>query len=173
MPVEMLTIRRVETARAENGKLLELRDEKATGLELRVSAGGTKSWSYGYTRQSDGKRRRVPIGPFPAVGLDKARKDATEMQKLVNGGGDPASERNGRREALTFQQMAERRLADDNKLKPRTKSLYREVLTRDVFPAVGGVAATDVSPQQIVSILDMIEARGSRRQADIVKVALG
>jgi hypothetical protein len=74
MGVEKLNARRVETARTENGTRLELRDTEALGLELRVTANGVKSWSFGYTRKSDGKRRRVQLGHYPAIGLDAARQ---------------------------------------------------------------------------------------------------
>ena len=64
MPLELLTERRVETAKTEPGQQrLELRDLKTRGLELRVGTSGGKSWALLYTRQTDGRVRRVTIGP--------------------------------------------------------------------------------------------------------------
>ena len=52
MATEKLNARRVETVKADSGKMLELRDGVTTGLELRVMPGGMKSWSFSYTRAS-------------------------------------------------------------------------------------------------------------------------
>ena len=41
------------------------------GLYLNVKSAGSKSWAYVWKR--DGKRREMGLGPYPAVGLARAR----------------------------------------------------------------------------------------------------
>lgn len=61
------------------------------GLYLRTrpsKSGGAGSWSFLY--QLRGKRREVSLGSYPAVGLDKAQKEAARLTTVVADGDDPA-----------------------------------------------------------------------------------
>lgn len=185
MAVEKLTTRRVETVRVQQGsKLLELRDEEATGLELRVSLGGTKSWSFGYTHRSGGKRqgegekrrgmrRRVQIGTFPAMSLEAARKRAGELRRQVEAGGDPAGDKEIRGAAMTFRELAELRLASDNSTSDTTKAQYRQCYDADVYTAIGGIPANEVTAEKVARILDSVEGRGAAAMADRTRSAIG
>jgi integrase len=48
-------------------KITEIRDAAVRGLEIRVTALGTKTWRLHYTRRSDGRRRAVSLGNYPAL----------------------------------------------------------------------------------------------------------
>jgi integrase len=78
------------------------------GLVLRVTQGGQKTWSLRYRRTSDGKRRRFRIGEYPATSLQEARKKARAALVNVDCGGDPAGERQERRQADSFEDLAQR-----------------------------------------------------------------
>ena len=64
-------------------------DTVTKGLVLRVAPGGRKSWCLFYTSPSDGKRARIGLGTYPAVGLADARAKAIEAAGHVADGGDP------------------------------------------------------------------------------------
>ncbi len=75
MPIAELTDAHVKAFKCDaNKRLVELRDAMLPGLELRVTAGGVKSWRLHYTRRSDGKRRAVPLGRYPSLSLKDARR---------------------------------------------------------------------------------------------------
>ena len=91
MTARRLTARFVETVKvdATTGRAA-FPDTAVEGLELRVSATGAKSWTMRYVRKSDGARRRVTLGRFPDLGLEKARRDAGKLRVAVAEGDDPA-----------------------------------------------------------------------------------
>ena len=197
MPTERLTARRVETARPAKGdRLLELRDEVAPGLELRVSAGGARSWSFNYTRKLDRKRRRVALGKLQGISLDEARIMVATLRRDVDAGGDPAVGTKERREAITLAELVDRRLGtaavpakdgslevaalppEDTSIAPTTRKVYRDILDRDVLKDLGHLPAVEITADMIVAALDKIEARNKtegrgRRTADHAKAALG
>ena len=109
MPQELLTERRVETAKSRPGQeRLELRDTKVRGLELRVGLKtGSKSWALVYTRLSDGRVRRVTIGPYPELGLADARRLALGLKLQVETGDDPATGVQSAKSAPTFQELSD------------------------------------------------------------------
>ena len=63
--MKTLTARFVEAVKPNAGRS-EYRDDQVTGLMLRVAAGGAKSWSVQFVRKSDGRKRRITIGTYPA-----------------------------------------------------------------------------------------------------------
>jgi len=68
------------------------------GLELYVTKGGAKTWSFRYTL-SDGTRRRTNLGRWPGKTITSARTEARSLMNRVADGGDPAQERKREREA--------------------------------------------------------------------------
>ncbi|MDX1070472.1 tyrosine-type recombinase/integrase [Sinorhizobium medicae] len=67
----------------EDGKdRLELRDNDEPGLLFRVTKSGARSWSIRYLNAA-GEHRRKTIGPFPSVGLAKARELARKIKGEV------------------------------------------------------------------------------------------
>lgn len=100
MPVEKITRRTVDAAKPK-AKPYEIRDTEASGLILRIEAGGVKTYFYTY-RLLDGRKRRIKIGRAdvltPAMARDKALAHAVE----VLNGSDPAAERREKRTDLTL-----------------------------------------------------------------------
>lgn len=60
------------------------------GLFLRVSKSGSKSWSFMWTR--NGHRDEFGMGPYPAVALSSARKQASHFRELIANGSNPRNE---------------------------------------------------------------------------------
>jgi hypothetical protein len=93
-----LTARTVETLKPQQGKRREIADHVVRGLSLRVSAAGGKSWALRY-RNSDGIQRRLTLGGFPALSLNKARAAARQARGRVADAADPAREKQDQRRA--------------------------------------------------------------------------
>src|SRR5215210_4697153 len=79
-------------------------DEAVRGLMLVVQPGGSRSWVLRY--QMAGRRRDMGLGPYPEIGLARARERAMDARRLVKEGRDPLAER-GRAGGLTFRVAAE------------------------------------------------------------------
>src|SRR5215210_8831292 len=62
-------------------------DEAVRGLMLVVQPGGSRSWVLRY--QMAGRRRDMGLGPYPEIGLARARERAMEARRLVKEGRDP------------------------------------------------------------------------------------
>ncbi|ASP79056.1 site-specific integrase [Sinorhizobium meliloti] len=78
-----LTADLLKNVMPEDGKdRLELRDNDEPGLLFRVTKSGARSWSIRYLNAA-GEHRRKTIGPFPSVGLAKARELARKIKGEV------------------------------------------------------------------------------------------
>lgn len=166
MPMELLTDRRVETAKpAEGQSRLELRDTKMRGLELRVGKkDGSKSWALLYTRRSDSRVRRVAIGPFPQIGLAEARRRALALKIEIESGEDPATGVQAKRTAPTFQQLSDEwvKLHGPNK-SPRSLADNISMLKRHVLPVIGAKKAEDVTKRDVLRLLDLVALKPDAR----------
>jgi hypothetical protein len=111
MATANLTDASIRALRCKPGqKVTENRDAEVRGLELRVSAGGRKSWRLHYTRRSDGRRRAISLGSYPAMSLKAARSKARGFQALIESEevkADPATDRQIRRRSQTFSDVAD------------------------------------------------------------------
>jgi len=76
---------------------IDISDDKTTGLKLRISASGHRSWSMTF-KDSSGRAQRYGIGEFPGVGLELARKRANAARELIQQGINPIEKE--RREAI-------------------------------------------------------------------------
>ncbi len=166
MPMELLTDRRVETARpAEGQNRLELRDTKMRGLELRVGKkDGSKSWTLIYTRRSDSRVRRVAIGPFPQIGLAEARRRALALKIEIESGEDPATGVQSKRTAPTFQQLSDEwvKLHGPNKT-ARSLADNISMLKRHILPVIGAKKAEVVTKRDVLRLLDLVALKPDAR----------
>ena len=125
------------------------------GLGVRVKPSGTKTYIFKY-RDPFGRQRKMVVGPVwtakrkdglnPTQAIDKALK----MRAAVRDGQDPASARDGRRNAKTVARLCDEHLkAAALTLKPATLTMERSRIERHVKPllgtrAVAGLGRTDM-----------------------------
>jgi integrase len=159
-----LTVRFVESVKVD--VRTDFWDDGMRGLVLRVSPSGVKSWTAVYTRQSDGKKRRLTLGTFPTLSLEQARARALGALKAISDGEDPAKAKQDRRSALTTQKLGERFIADYAKGQKRTWAEDERILKREVYPYIGGYRAQDLTRRDVLDITDAKKAAGAPVQAD-------
>lgn len=116
----------------EAGKRKVYHDTKAQGLQLRVSATGSKTFSV-YRRIKGGQPERITLGSFPAMTVEQARKSAAAINAEIEAGANPAKARRAFRGEPTFaetfeQFLVERKKRDGTRLTEKTKVNYRDVL---------------------------------------------
>ncbi len=145
-------------------------DEKLPGFGLRVSYGGRKAWILLY--RHNGAKRRLTIGPYPAISLANARDRAKALLRDVAMGKDPAAEKAAYRESETVADLAREYLAKHAKVKKRSWRHDARTLRNDVQPAIGNLKAKDVRRRDIIRILDKVKERSpimANRTLEIVR----
>lgn len=169
MATAELTDAHVKAFKCEPGRrLAELRDATLPGLELRVTAGGVKSWRLHYTRRSDGKRRAVGLGKYPSLSLKAARLKAKKLQSEIEDEttrADPAAKRQARKEAPTFKELADDWIERHGKINKseRARRDDRSMLDRHINPEIGSMKAIDIRKRDIIKLLDTVQAKGDAR----------
>ena len=74
-----------------HGKRYEVFDAIVPGLAIRVSASGRKTFTLYYRHRR--RMRRVGLGRYPDVLLEKARRIATQHRGRIFDGADPAGDK--------------------------------------------------------------------------------
>ena len=137
----------VNGAKCEPGRALrEFRDTGVHGLELRVTAGGAKSWRLHYTRRSDGGGV-VGLGSYPNVSL-KARAKARTLKGQIEDEdtrADPAAGKQERRRGATFAEIAGEWLSRHGKPSKSRRAVRddQSMLDRHILPQMEPMRAAD------------------------------
>jgi len=156
----------------EQGLQVDYFDDDLRGFGLRVSYGGVRSWFVMY--RHGGRKRRLKIGPYPALGLAEAKEMAREALNKVAKGIDPAAEKQALKRAGTVAEMAADYLERYAKVHKRAWRLDRATLNNDLVPALGARRLHEVSRRDIRDVLDKIAARApvqANRALEIIRKA--
>src|SRR5215813_62145 len=128
-----LTDRFCASARS-SGAQTDYFDASVTGLALRVTSGGTRSW----TLLHGTPRRRVTLGRYPALTLAGARARAIEVREG--------------RSAGTVAALAETYLRSISGLRSRPEIERR--LRRDVLPIIGHIPLDELHRRDVTRVID-------------------
>lgn len=146
------------------------------GLTFTLSAAGTASWVLRY--RIAGKAREVTLGRYPALSLKEARSLAGEKRTEIEKGKDVAQEkqRAKRLRAIggTFRDLAEDYMDRVGpSLADSTRAETRRYLDKDLLPRLGSALASDITPADIVGVVEDIAERSptvARRAFEILSV---
>lgn len=115
------------------GSRVEYTDEKITGLMLRVSPKGVKTFSL-LRRLKSGTLERVTLGRFPEIKCEEAIRRANELIGVIAGGANPAEVRRALKAEPTFAEFFTEYLERHSKIRKRTsrddEQKYRDFLAR-------------------------------------------
>jgi integrase len=129
---------------------------KTPGLQLRVGAGGVKSWSLRY--RLGGRMARLSLGKHPAIDVAEARTLAKAALKKVAAGKDPAAEKIERREAETVADFAETFITEQKKKLKRWRGVESR-LRNDVLPRWKHRLMRDITRRDVRLLVEDIAAR--------------
>ena len=120
MPRKKLTAASVERLKAPESGRVEYFDIVLTGLSLRITDRGSKSWSLMY--RTGGRLRRMTIGQYPAFSLKDARMAAGQALRELEDGNDPAVAKLERkaRQPVTFKGLVDQFIEKHAKPRQRT-----------------------------------------------------
>jgi integrase len=160
-----------------NGRESEYRVDGIPGLVLVVQPPGidgrsSRTWRVYYSHTRGGSRtiRKMRLGPYPTVGLAKARRMAAEVMEAVGLGGDPVGDQRvtrarAERDALTFCDLVADYLADQRASGIRTVDHTERALRVDALPILGPKQPAAITDVEIEAVVDAVANRGSLAMA--------
>lgn len=134
------------------------------GLYLEVAPTGGKYWRMKY--RFNGKEKRLALGVYPEVSLSEAREKCRDARKLLGNNIDPS--------AYKKEVKLEQRLSAENTFEVLAREWHAKnihtwdekhaatILKRledDLFPTIGNLPVKEISPPQVLSALQKVEAR--------------
>ena len=160
-----LSDKQVENAKPKN-KNYKLCDGE--GLYLLVRKSGSKVWQYPY--KHNGKRTVFTIGSYHKKGqpghvsLQDARYKRHEVRSMLDESVDPNEHKSAQREAAdqetTFEALG-REWHSKGVWSPKHAKHVLKSLEADAFPIIGSKQITEITRQDIVIVLEKVEARGA------------
>jgi integrase len=142
----------------------EKKESGHSGLGIRISPKGIKTWTFVY--RFHGSQKRMMFGIYPRVGLAAARIALADAKDKLGRGLDPgaivAKKRQVERDAETVDDLVEEYLERHARknMKPATAAEDERLLRREILPAWSKRRAKDISRRDIIRVLDGIEDRG-------------
>lgn len=147
------------------------------GMHLLVKAAG-KYWRLNY--RFLGKQKTLALGVYPEVSLAQARQRRDRARKMLAEGLDPSeakrAERINRKLAAdnTFESVARAWLEKSKGSRAEnTEAKVTAWLTKDVFPHIGRLAITAITPRDVLEVVRKMEKRGAIDSAMRVKQICG
>ncbi|OUS04252.1 hypothetical protein A9Q96_14970 [Rhodobacterales bacterium 52_120_T64] len=128
-------------------------DTELAGFGIRISPTGRKSYVFRYRANGgrSGRSREPVIGVHGTITPDQAREIARQWAAEVAAGGDPASDRNNRRNAPTVSDLMDRYIIEHSERnnKPSTVRNVKHTIENHIRPALGRLKVRDVSRADI------------------------
>ena len=165
-----LTALKVEQARANPRKRVEIPDAGKPGLYLVIQPSRKKSWAVRY--RFKGQARKLTLDGFPSLGT--ARKLAQAALDVVAEGSDPAAEKRAKKYADTSSDLFSAVAADfvERHAKRNTRvssvRLTEQWLNKDVLPKWGNKRVQDITKRDVLDLLDAVIDRGGGLSANRV-----
>jgi integrase len=151
-----------------DGRHYELHfDDRVTGLAVRVTEAGSRSFILSY-RTSTGRQRRYTIGSCDDWTVGAARDHARELKKRIRTEDhDPLAELAAGRSAPTVADLCER-FAEEHlpKLRESTRGDCLSLIKREVLPAMRHIKVADVTHADCDALHRKITKRGKLHQAN-------
>ena len=168
-----LTDTKIKKAKAKpDGKDNILAD--GGGLAVYVTAKNNRYWRYTY--RYEGKRQNLTIGSYPEIDLATAREKHMEARAQLARGMNPATLKRIMKASRTdittnsFEAIA-REWFERSKKSWSESHTVRTIsyLERDVFPWMGKTNINEVTPGDVIRVVQRVEARGAGDAARRVK----
>jgi integrase len=160
--------------RAAKGRAKPYKLSDTNRLFLLVTPSGGKLWRWNY--YYDGKQKSMAFGAYPLVSLGDARSKRDEAYTALCDGRDPGIVKRLKIEAnleaarQTFEKLARAWHAN---AAPQWAARHADdvirSLERDVFPTIGNLPVSEITPPLVLGTLREIESRGSIETAKRIR----
>jgi integrase len=161
MPKVRLDQKTVDRLRYESKRVF-IWDESLPGFGVEVAA---RARTYVVQYRVNDKEKRVQLGKVEDYKLPDARAKAREVLGVARSGGDPLAKVKGYKKTFreTCDEWIEAGRPDGKPRAPATIKDYRDRCTRLIYPAIGSMALTDVSPADVSKILTALGTQARNR----------
>lgn len=153
------------------GKRDTYHDAKASGLQLRVSHTGVKTFSV-FKRIKRGEPERVTLGRYPEMTIDQARRKALEISLSISEGNDPAAVRRLQRAEMTFDELFKEYMERHSKLRKKTWDEDEEKYRNHIAPVLGKKQLSAIGKSDIAHLHGKITKAGHSTAANRVLALL-
>lgn len=149
------------------------------GLHMLLKPDGGRYWRLNY--RFGGKQKTLALGVYPTVTLANARERRDDARKLLANGTDPGEVRKETKQAQlaaaqaegdTFEAIAREWMARQD-VAEVTANKSRWILERFLFPEIGGLTISAITPRVLLDALRKVEATGKLETAKRAKVKAG
>lgn len=143
------------------------------GLYVEVMPNGSKLWRLKY-RHAD-KEKRLALGAYPIVPLQKARQRREEARKLLADGTDPSLQKKSEKAAqkvasLTFKTVALEWYTYNAPRWAKTTAYKAKLyLDNDIIPVIGHKPLASITRPDLVDLVRKVEARGTLNAAGKIR----
>ncbi len=167
MPLTDVQIRKAKPS----GKLEKLSD--GFGLQLHITPSGSKLWRGAY--RFIGKQKTYTLGSYPDVSLADAREKWLKAKALLAEGRDPLIERKQKKAAniaaheCRLRDVAHEWRAVKFPKKSPTADDYLRRVEVNVFPDLGDMPISMITPPMLLKSIRRIEARGALNMSNQVQ----
>lgn len=134
-------------------------DENVSGLALRVSAQGVKTWTLHFGPAS--KRARVSLGRYPSTSLASARALALDAKASIADGRDP---RTGATDAMTVSDLVASYI-EKHTTALRSADEIKRRLHRNIVPVIGNVKLSELHRRDATRVVDKVAKRNAPTEA--------
>ena len=156
------TERFIQSLKPKNARY-DYREKSGNGFAIRVFPSGEKSWIFLYT--FEGRKRRLTLGNYPTMSLNKARQEHRKALSSLADKKDPGLlKMNEKKEARDSSSIIGliveyiERWARPNK---RSWAEDQRILMVDVEPIWGKRKAASITRRDVILLLDSIKERGA------------
>lgn len=151
-------------------------DSRISGLCMRVSPAGRRTWSLRYRPKGSTSFRRLSLGLYPELGIKQARERAEAARVDISGGADPAGKITEKKAIEAASKGSFNDLADaylERYAKAHKKSWAQDdmLLRAHVRPQWGDKASNSITRANAAELLDKI-ASASPTSANRVQTVL-
>ncbi len=165
--------------RAAKGRGTDYKLSDGGGLYLLVKPSGSRLWNQAY--RFGGKQKKLSHGSYPSVSLADARQLRDQAKKLLASGIDPGANKKAAKLTAvisatnTFGGIAEERLQrlEDEGAAASTVAKNRWMLIDLAGPDLGARPIADITPAEILALLQKIKRSGRRETARRLRSVIG
>jgi integrase len=143
----------------ESGKRVVFHDAKTTGLQIRITANGTKTFSL-YRRIKGGQPERITLGKFPDMTIEQARRLAAKVNSEIEEGANPAQAKRAIRESPTLAEFFDNEYGPRHGENLRTWKKYKSQFDRYIRPFLGKIKLSLVTREQVARIASGVVISG-------------
>jgi integrase len=133
-------------------------DENVSGLALRVSVQGVKTWTLHFGPAS--KRARISLGRYPSTSLASARALALDAKASIADGRDPR----GGTDAMTVSDLVASYIEKHTSTLRSADEIKRR-LYRNIVPVIGNVKLAELHRRDATRVVDKVAKRDAPTEA--------